>query len=361
MTDREKEILNLIKLDPMISQNELADTLGIKRSSVAVHISNLIKKGYIKGKGYVLTDSSQDVIVIGGSNIDITGFSSDLLIDGDSNPGSISTSLGGVGRNIAENLARLNVNIKLLTALGDDNYGDRILMESKKVGIDMSLSAKYADVSTSVYLQVLDDDRDLKVAIADMKIVEKITPELLEKNITHLKNAKAIVADGNLRQDVIEMLCNQFGDKLFFDTVSIKKSEKIKKCFGRIRTIKPNKREVEALLGLELKTHEDIKTALIKFQEAGVKTPVISLGEEGSAYLSNGEVFIQNPFKCDVISVTGAGDAFMAGLVYSFVNGYELDEAVKHATGVSAITLASRSAVSEEMTENNLIMKVEEN
>ena len=52
MTEREKEILDILKNDPMISQQELADKLSIARSSIAVHITNLMKKGYIKGKGY---------------------------------------------------------------------------------------------------------------------------------------------------------------------------------------------------------------------------------------------------------------------------------------------------------------------
>ena len=55
MTNREQEILELIRKNPMISQKELADSLGITRSSVAVHISNLLKKGYVVGKGYIVT------------------------------------------------------------------------------------------------------------------------------------------------------------------------------------------------------------------------------------------------------------------------------------------------------------------
>lgn len=54
MTQRERQILQWIEADPMISQEALAERAGITRSSVAVHISNLMKKGYIAGKGYVL-------------------------------------------------------------------------------------------------------------------------------------------------------------------------------------------------------------------------------------------------------------------------------------------------------------------
>ena len=63
MTQRERQILQLIESNPMISQQELADQLNITRSSVAVHISNLLKKGYIAGKGYVLRTGSYAVVV----------------------------------------------------------------------------------------------------------------------------------------------------------------------------------------------------------------------------------------------------------------------------------------------------------
>ena len=72
MTQRERQILQLIEQNPMVSQQELADQLQITRSSVAVHISNLLKKGYIAGKGYVLRTGSY-AVVVGGVNMDIGG------------------------------------------------------------------------------------------------------------------------------------------------------------------------------------------------------------------------------------------------------------------------------------------------
>ena len=114
MTNREQEILELIKKNPMISQNEIAEILGIARSSVAVHISNLIKKGYILGRGYIVQDNSY-VAIVGGANVDIQGFPYNSLIYRDSNPGKVEFSLGGVGRNIGENLTRLGIPVKLIS------------------------------------------------------------------------------------------------------------------------------------------------------------------------------------------------------------------------------------------------------
>lgn len=113
MTQREQEILTLIQRDPMISQQDIADSLGITRSSVAVHISNLIRKGYIAGKGYVLRGNSY-AVVVGGVNVDIGGKAFAPLIAADSNPGTVKISLGGVGRNIAHNMSLLGTDVLML-------------------------------------------------------------------------------------------------------------------------------------------------------------------------------------------------------------------------------------------------------
>ena len=79
MTPREQQIIHLIEENPMISQQELAQKLGITRSSVAVQISNLIQKGYITGRGYVLGSGSY-VVVVGCINVDIVGLSHSPLL-----------------------------------------------------------------------------------------------------------------------------------------------------------------------------------------------------------------------------------------------------------------------------------------
>ena len=125
MTKRERQILEWIREDPAISQQELADKAGITRSSAAVHISNLMKKGYITGRGYLLRTAPY-IVVIGGVNMDIGGLAYEPLVAADSNPGKINMSLGGVGRNIAHNMCLMGVDVRLLTAYGDDVYGEKV-------------------------------------------------------------------------------------------------------------------------------------------------------------------------------------------------------------------------------------------
>ena len=125
MTQRERQILKWIEENPLISQQELAEKAGITRSSAAVHISNLMKQGHIAGRGYIVRTAPY-AVVVGGVNMDIGGRPSHKLVPADSNPGAVRMSLGGVGRNIAHNMSLLGMDVRLLTAFGDDMNAQRI-------------------------------------------------------------------------------------------------------------------------------------------------------------------------------------------------------------------------------------------
>ncbi|MDH3000755.1 hypothetical protein A1D23_10055 [Chelonobacter oris] len=74
---REQQILELLRKDPLIPQQQIADILGLSRSSVAGYIMNLMRKGQIRGKGYILSPQ-QRVVTIGGTNMDIAGYTGEI-------------------------------------------------------------------------------------------------------------------------------------------------------------------------------------------------------------------------------------------------------------------------------------------
>ena len=151
MTKRERQILEWIREDPAISQQELADKAGITRSSAAVHISNLMKKGYITGRGYLLRTAPY-IVVIGGVNMDIGAVSRSPLVERDSNPGKVTTSLGGVGRNIAHNLCLLGEQVSMVTVLGQDGFAQSVRDNAAAIGLDLTHSAVIPGGRTGTYL-----------------------------------------------------------------------------------------------------------------------------------------------------------------------------------------------------------------
>lgn len=85
-----------------------------------------------------MIDEGNYVVCIGGANVDIQGFSSGEIIRNESNPGRMEISAGGASRNIGENLARMGVAIKLITAVGDDVYADVIRQSCLSANMDIS-------------------------------------------------------------------------------------------------------------------------------------------------------------------------------------------------------------------------------
>lgn len=361
MTNREEEILNLIKNNPLISQNELADILNITRSSVGVHIGNLIKKGYISGRGYVINQENF-VCIIGGTNIDIVGFSNDELRLHDSNPGNIKFSLGGVGRNIGENLARLDVDTKLISVIGNDVYGHKVVDEGRGIGLDFDHTLKLDGETTSVYMSVLDQSGDMKVAISSMDIYEKMTIDYIKTKKSVIESSKICVIDTNIPRDVIEYVVTNFKNtKFFLDTVSSTKAMKVKDIIHKFHTIKPNRLEAEILSGIKIDSIEDVERASNYFVNGGVKNVFISLGEEGVYYNNGKEKGIFKPKRVEMINANGAGDAFVAGLVYSELTELELVETLKFASACSAITVEHKDTINPNMSLENINKKLEEN
>lgn len=354
MTDRENEILNILKENPMISQQELADKLCITRSSIAVHITNLMKKGYIKGKGYIINKSNY-ITVIGGSNMDIQGVPNNPLTMFDSNPGKVDISLGGVGRNIADNICRLGINTKLISAVGNDLYGNEILSKCKNYGIDVDDCYVSNEDSTSIYVSILNDYNDMQVAISHMDILDKLDVSYIASKHQSINDSVAIVIDTNLRQDVIDYITSTYSHiPIFVDSVSTSKCMKIKDMLGRFNTIKLNKYEAEALCDIKINNIEDMKLCAQYLLNKGVKNIYITLGKNG-VFCANEEKKLHiDGVNVNIINATGAGDAFMSGLIYSYLNNFEIEYSAKFSTAASIIALSHENTINPNMSVKNI-------
>ena len=229
MTKRERQIYELIKSRPSITQNQIARELKISRASVAVHITHIIQKGFILGRQYVIkTDPA--ILVIGACNLDLQGVPEDTLKFHDSNIGKINIRLGGVARNIAVNLKKLMTNIKFITVLGENFYSNKLIDDLNIRRIDTTDILRVPDETISMYLSILDNNGEMVSGITDMDILKYITPDFLKEKVDVIKNAEIIVVDTNISQESLEYIASIKGtnQKLVVDTVSIKKSERIK-------------------------------------------------------------------------------------------------------------------------------------
>ena len=358
MTQRERQILQLIESDPMISQQQIAEKLGITRSSVAVHISNLTKKGHIAGKGYVLRSGSY-AVVVGGVNVDIGGRAFAPLVDADSNPGSVSISLGGVGRNIAHNLSLLGTDVRMLTAYGDDLNGERVAASCSSLGIDLSHALQVPGGTTSTYLYLTGPDGEMALAISDMEICRQISPQYLASNLSLLQNAQVVVADANIPAESLQYLAENCPCPLFIDPVSTTKAEKLRPILSRIHTLKPNKLEAELLSGIRIQTDDDLEAAAARLLSMGIHRLFISLGSEG-VYAAMGSQRVRYPnLPGTMVNTTGCGDAFMAAIVWAYLEGMDLSSTAKAGLAAGSIAMESAETINSAMSAPTLQSRME--
>ena len=349
MTQRERQILSLVEANPMISQQELADALNITRSSVGVHISNLLKKGYIAGKGYVLRNGTY-AVVVGGVNVDIGGRSGVPLVQADSNPGRVSVSLGGVGRNIAHNLCLMGADVRMLTAFGEDMHGQKIASSCAELGIDVSHALRPTDAATSTYLYVADQDGEMAVAISDMEICNRITPAYLSANLPLLQNAQVVVADANIPAESLVYLAENCTAPLFCDPVSTAKAVKLLPILHKIHTLKPNRLEAELLSGVKIENTEDVKKAAQALIDKGIRRVFISMGADG-VYAATQECNLWLPnLPGHMVNTTGCGDAFMAALVWAYLEGTDLKNTALAGLAAGSIAMESAETINPAMS-----------
>ena len=288
---------------------------------------------------------------IGGANMDIHGRSDRQLIMRDSNPGSLHTSLGGVCRNICENLARLGENVRLITVVGDDVQGRGIVEGCEKAGIDMSAARVLRGERSSSYISIMDGDGDMLLAMSDMHIIKQLNAKLVDESRDLLCGADLVVCDGNLSAQTIERLAQVCDKPLYLDPVSTAWARELKPFIGCFDTVKPNRMELEVLSGCPVDTKENIVLACDILRGKGVRRVFVSLGRDGMYYRGpEGGIWgVSRPFD-GMVNATGAGDASMAGIIYATRQGYAADEILAFGMGAGMVAIASSDTISREMS-----------
>lgn len=299
-------------------------------------------------------------VVAGGANMDIQGWPRNPFIPGDSNPGTIRSSPGGVGRNVAENLARLGVETRLLTVLGADADGKFLEADCAAKGVDLGLSLR-SRLPSPRYLCLLDSRGDLLGAIADMDAMDLLTWQALEERKESLDGADFLVLDANLPAASLEWLAGRYGRSararrraagpfLAVDPVSETKASRLKGIFGEFDLAKPNMAEARLLAGLEEGGEDprEIRKAL----EATGRLPgelFISLGSKGLyGFDSSGETIQALPAAWDpgrTVNRSGAGDALLAALLWSGSMGWSLEKRCRLALAAALLTSTTEHAV----------------
>jgi pseudouridine kinase len=295
------------------------------------------------------------VLLIGSAGLDVVGRVSASLQTGTSNPGTMRSSLGGVARNVAENLSRLGMEAILITAVGDDPEGQHLLAETAAAGVDTEHCLVVPDQPTGCYLAVLDQVGNLQVGIDDMRAIASIPPEHLRERLPLFKQAGAVFIDANLPEKTLRTavaLAHRSGVPIAADPTSVKLAPKLFPYLDRLWLISPNEAEAGALCPHPV-PHADRDRALEAARHLvgeGVSIAIIAMAEFGVGYATNDASGHIPALKTEIVDPTGAGDALTAAVIFGLMNDIPLDEAVRLGVSAAALTLRTSGTVSHELS-----------
>ena len=248
------------------------------------------------------------ICIIGGANADIIATSFGAFVPNDSNPGAVRLTAGGVGRNIAHNLALLGDEVVFLTQFGGDAFGRFTSESCREAGMDISLCDYAPKGVRSCFLSINDCNGEMVGGVADMVAAEGITAEWLASKLSKVGDVDAYVADANITVEALAYLIDHTDKPLYLDAVSGAKAPKIKEAMAlsdkkHFFSLKCNQLENVCLEDLE-----------------GVDRRFVSLGANGLDVVEGKAKHHFEALPCRVVNATGAGDALMAGIIHAGPN-----------------------------------------
>ena len=289
------------------------------------------------------------ISVIGGANVDLSATLYDSFIASDSNPGHVEIGYGGVGRNIAHNLVLMGCDVQLLTIFGSDLFGGLLHDYCTSQHIDLRLSERVQNERSGIYLCINNHGGEMIAAVADTELIRNITPEWLEKRSGDINRSDYVVADTNITEDALRYLMENCTSPLLIDGVSSTKAHRVVNALRKskqpcLHTLKLNQKEAIAVT--QAATYAEAAQQLL---DLGIEHVYITLSGEGVYCRNAAEEWLYPALPGEIVNTTGAGDAFLAGIVLAHAKGIDFPQTAQYGLMAARATLMSPKAVNPDI------------
>lgn len=295
------------------------------------------------------------VLVIGTSCLDMKGQATQSLQPGTSVPGTIHSSVGGVARNIAENLSRLGVSTTLLSAVGDDRPGQRILAQAGEAGIDISRVLVVPEIETGAYMALLDDQGKLAFGLDDTRIATAIKPRYIYDNRKLFRDAAMVVLDASPPPRTLQTifrLAKQYQVPVCADPTSVTLASRLRPHLRDLLLVAPNVQEAQVLCRCSISegNHDAVLATAKNMVTRGVKIAIITMAEEGLCYATSEESGNMPAVQTEVVDLTGGGDALTAAVIFALLNDIPVSEAIRLGCSAASLTIACERTTVPDLT-----------
>lgn len=296
-----------------------------------------------------------NVCVVGTVFMDCKGFSYNKYYPDGRNLGDVNFVHGGVGRNVADNLARLELPVTLVSTVDENALGKEVIENLEQKKINTSYIKKASGDGMGMWLAIINDNGDLVGSISkmpDLQLLEKLIAEE-GKNIIGQSTHVILELDLNeqLTRDVLS-LCKNAGKPTYGIPGNLDIVKKTLDLLPELECFICNDFEAGQIIkceleSLEIPEIEDILTRHFFTEELSAKYAVVTLGSRGSIFYdsTNNLTGHQKAIPIDVIDTSGAGDAFFSGTVAALIKNLSLQEAVFHGSQVASWTISCNESI----------------
>lgn len=296
-----------------------------------------------------------DVAVIGTVFVDVKGFSANTYDPLGRNIGEVQIFHGGVGRNVAETIAQLDVKTSFISTVDHGGLAQEVLDRLRRYAIDTTY-VQARDQGMGMWMAILDESGNLAGSISQMPSLPRMEEVILAQLEQVTACSKHIVLEIDLNETIAERVihaAHRQNIPVFALPGNLDVLSKRLDLLAFVQCFVCNDIEAAKLSKTKLETEKDVELAAEFFLEQGVRQQVITLGEKGCYYVDRqtGEKGFLPANQVYVADTTGAGDSFFAGTVASLVRGKRLKEAVSLGTEVAAITISVAESTCQNLKE----------
>ncbi|WP_186576784.1 ribokinase [Aquibacillus kalidii] len=280
------------------------------------------------------------IVVLGSLNMDIVVSTKRYPNIGETIHGeNINYLPGGKGANQAVAVSKLTGEAFMLGVLGNDVFGDQIINSLSKKNLiteNIKRTSSYPTGIASI-VHLPEDNSIIVIPGAN----QQCTPEYVEEVKEVIINADVLLMQLEIPIKTVEYALSIAKQHQVATILNPAPATELNtNVLNNIEYVTPNESELASLLNREVKTDDQLRNAFLDWRQMYTSELIVTLGERGCAYWSDGELnIIPSRSLGSVVDTTGAGDSFNGALAYGIAENWSLEKTLNFAVTVSGLAV----------------------